>query len=394
MDRKVLVAGVGLIPFSKPGTSDPYDVMGAGAAAAALADAGVAYVDVEQAFVGYVYGDSTSGQKALYRVGMTGIPIFNVNNNCSTGSTALFLARQAVESGAVECALALGFEQMMPGAITTQFNDRPTPFDDFNRETDALVGAPDVPLAIRYFGGAGLAHMKKYGTKIDTFAKIRAKASRHATNNPMALFRKEVTVDEVLASPTLMPGVMTRLMACPPTCGAAAAVLVSEAFARRHHLDRTVSIAAQAMTTDTPTTFAAHDMMQLVGCDMTRKAAQQVYAAAAIGPGDVDVVELHDCFAHNELLTYEALGLCADGEGEKFVEAGDNTYGGAVVTNPSGGLLSKGHPLGATGLAQCFELTQQLRGTADRRQVDGARIGLQHNLGLGGACVVTLYRAE
>ncbi len=394
MNRKVLVAGVGLIPFSKPGASDPYDVMGAGAAAAALADAGVAYVDVEQAFVGYVYGDSTAGQKALYRVGMTGIPIFNVNNNCSTGSTALFLARQAVESGLVECALALGFEQMTPGALTTHFNDRPTPFDDFNRETDALVGAPEVPLAIRYFGGAGLAHMKKYGTKLETFAKIRAKASRHATNNPMALFRKEVTVDEVLASPVLMPGVMTRLMACPPTCGGAAAVLVSEAFARRHHLDRTVSIAAQAMTTDTPITFASHDMMQLVGVDMTRKAAQQVYESAGIGPDDVDVVELHDCFAHNELLTYEALGLCAEGEGERFVDAGDNTYGGSFVTNPSGGLLSKGHPLGATGLAQCFELTQQLRGTADRRQVEGARIGLQHNLGLGGACVVTLYRAD
>ena len=394
MERKVFVAGVGIVPFAKPGASEPYDAMGAAAAAAALADAGVAYVDVQQAFAGYVYGDSTAGQKALYRVGMTGIPVFNVNNNCSTGSTALFLARQSVESGVVECALALGFEQMTPGALTTHFNDRPTPFDDFNRETDALVGAPDVPLAIRYFGGAGLSHMRKYGTKLETFAKIRAKASRHATNNPLALFRKEVSVEDVMASPTLMPGVMTRLMACPPTCGGAAAVLVSEAFARRHHLDRTVSIAAQAMTTDTPGTFAAHDMMQLVGYDITRAAARQVYEAAGIGPDDVDVIELHDCFAHNELLSYEALGLCAEGGAEKFVDDGNNTYGGRYVTNPSGGLLSKGHPLGATGLAQCFELTLQLRGTADRRQVEGARIGLQHNLGLGGACVVTLYRAD
>ncbi len=212
-------------------------------------------------------------------------------------------------------------------------------------------------------------------------------------NNPLALFRREVSAEEVLASPSLMPGVMTRLMACPPTCGAAAAVLVSAAFARRHHLDTTVSIAAQAMTTDTPDTFAAHDMMQLVGYGMTQAAARQVYAAAGIGPEDVDVVELHDCFAHNELISYEALGLCPEGGAEKFVADGDNTYGGRYVTNPSGGLLSKGHPLGATGLAQCFELTQQLRGTADRRQVEGARIGLQHNLGLGGACVVTLYRA-
>ena len=393
MDQEVFVAGVGMIPFAKPGSSEPYDRMGAAAAVDALADAGVAYRDVQQAYIGYVYGDSTAGQKAIYRVGMTGIPVCNVNNNCSTGSTALFLARQAVASGAVDCALALGFEQMAPGALGTHFNDRPSPFDDFNRETDALVGMPDVPLAIRYFGGAGLSHMRKYGTKLETFAQIRAKASRHAVHNPLALFRREVSVDEVMASPELMPGVMTRLMACPPTCGAAAAVLVSAAFARRRRLDTTVMIAAQAMTTDTPATFAAHDMMQLVGCGMTREAAAQVYAAAGIGPDDVDVVELHDCFAHNELISYEALGLCAEGGAEKFVADGDNTYGGRYVTNPSGGLLSKGHPLGATGLAQCYELTQQLRGTAERRQVDGARIGLQHNLGLGGACVVTLYRA-
>jgi acetyl-CoA acetyltransferase len=394
MNQQVFVAGVGVVPFAKPGASETYDVMGSAAAVDALADAGVAYPDVQQAYVGYVYGDSTAGQKALYRVGMTGIPVFNVNNNCSTGSTALFLARQAVESGVVDCALALGFEQMMPGALGTHFNDRPTPFDDFNRATDALVGAPDVPLAIRYFGGAGLAHMRKYGTTLETFAKIRAKASRHATNNPMAMFRREMSVDEVLASPMLMPGVMTRLMACPPTCGAAAAVLVSEAFARRHHLDTTVTIAAQAMTTDTPDTFASEDMMRLVGYGMTQAAAKRVYEAAGIGPEDVDVVELHDCFAQNELISYEALGLCPEGGAEKFVADADNTYGGRFVTNPSGGLLSKGHPLGATGLAQCYELTQQLRGTADKRQVEGAKIGLQHNLGLGGACVVTLYRAD
>jgi len=394
MSRKIIVAGVGMIPFAKPGASEPYDAMGAAAARAALADARIAYDDIEQAFVGYVYGDSTAGQKTLYRVGMTGIPVFNVNNNCSTGSTALFLARQAVEAGVVECALALGFEQMMPGALGTHFNDRPTPFDDFNRETDALVGANDVPLAIRYFGGAGLSHMQKYGTTLETFAKVRAKASRHAAKNPFALLRREVSVADVLASPVLMPGVMTRLMACPPTCGAAAAVLVSEAFARRHDIDTTVSIAAQAMTTDTPSTFEAHDMMQLVGYDLTKDAAKRVYEAAGIGPDDIDVVELHDCFAQNELISYEALGLCAEGGAAAFIEAGDNTYGGRYVVNPSGGLLSKGHPLGATGLAQCYELVQQLRANAEERQVDGARIALQHNLGLGGACVVTLYRAQ
>jgi sterol carrier protein 2 len=393
MRQRVYVAGVGMIPFAKPGASEPYDVMGAAATRAALADAGVDYARIAQAYVGYVYGDSTSGQRTLYQVGMTGIPVVNVNNNCSTGSTALFLARQAVASGAADCVLALGFEQMAPGALGAVFKDRPTPFERFDAETDALVGLPEVPLALRYFGGAGVAHMAKYGTKLETFAKIRAKASRHAANNPLALFRKEVTVDEVMASPTMIPGVMTRLMACPPTCGAAAAVLVSEDFAHRHGIATRVWIDAQAMTTDTPSTFEAHDMMRLVGYDMAKAAATAVYEAAGVGPDDLDVVELHDCFAQNELITYEALGLCPEGGAERFVDAGDNTYGGKVVTNPSGGLLSKGHPLGATGLAQCYELTHQLRGTAEARQVRGARIALQHNLGLGGACVTTLYRA-
>jgi sterol carrier protein 2 len=393
MAGRTFVAGVGMVPFGKPGASATYDVMGVAAVVQALADAGLSYAKVEQAFAGYVYGDSTCGQKVLYDVGMTGIPIINVNNNCSTGSTALFLARQAVESGAVDCALALGFEQMQPGALGTKFDDRPTPFSRFDEETAALVGMPDVPLAIRYFGGAGIAHMQKYGTKLETFAKVRAKASRHAANNSLALFRKVVTADEVMASPVLIPGAMTRLMACPPTCGAAAAILVSEQFAERHGIDRRVWIAAQAMTTDRPETFEAHDMMQVVGYGMARDAAAKVYDLAGIGPDDVDVVELHDCFAQNELISYEALGLCPEGGAEKFVEDGDNTYGGKFVTNPSGGLLSKGHPLGATGLAQCYELTHQLRGTAAARQVEGARIGLQHNLGLGGACVTTMYRS-
>jgi acetyl-CoA acetyltransferase len=391
MTQKSFVAGVGMIPFVKPGSSDTYDKMGAEATRRALADAGLDYGLVQQAFAGYVYGDSTCGQRAIYQVGMSGIPVVNVNNNCSSGSTALFLARQAIAAGA-DCVLALGFEQMVPGALGSVFKDRPSPFDAFDTVTDALVGIPDMPMALRYFGGAGLAHMHRYGTGLDSFAKIRAKASRHAANNPDALFRKVVTEQEVLDSPVLWPGVMTRLMACPPTCGSAAAVLVSEGFAKRHGLRTDVFIAAQAMTTDRASTFESEDMMRLVGYDMTRDAANQVYAQAGIGPQELDVVELHDCFAQNELITYEALGLCPEGGAAKFIADGDNSYGGQVVTNPSGGLLSKGHPLGATGLAQCYELTQQLRGNAEQRQVAGARTALQHNLGLGGACVVTLYQ--
>lgn len=391
MSQSVYVAGVGMIPFAKPGASAPYHGMGAEAARLALADAGVAYDQVEQAYVGYVYGDSTCGQRAVYDVGMTGIPVINVNNNCSTGSTALFLARQAIASGAADCVIAVGFEQMKPGALGSVFDDRPNPMELFEGLADNLVDAKGVPSALRLFGGAGLSHMNKHGTPLSAFAQIRAKASRHAAKNPLAIFRKEVTTDDVLNDLPIWPGVMTRLMACPPTCGGAAAILVSEAFARRHGLNTDVRIRAQAMTTDTASTFEAKDMMQLVGYDMTAAAARKVYETAGIGPSDVQVVELHDCFAHNELITYEGLGLCPEGGAAKFINDGDNTYGGKVVTNPSGGLLSKGHPLGATGLAQCYELTRQLRGTAGSTQVDGARLALQHNLGLGGACVVTLY---
>ena len=391
--QATLVAGVGMIPFTKPGAHAPYPEMAATAVRAALADAGITWDQVEQAYVGYVYGDSTSGQKALYPIGMTGIPIVNVNNNCATGSTALWLARQAIASGAADCVLALGFEQMKPGAIGVVFEDRVSPFEDFDRATDALVDQPSLPLALRYFGGAGEAHMRRYGTPLTAFASIRAKASRHAERNPLALLRKPLSTEDVMNAPMLWLGVMTRLMACPPTCGAAAAVLVSEAFARRHGLAAAVRIRAQAMTTDPASTFDAGDMMRVVGYDMARAAADRVFAESGVDPADLDVVELHDCFAHNELISYEALRLCPEGEAAGFIAAGDNTYGGRVVTNPSGGLLSKGHPLGATGLAQCYELTHQLRGTADARQVPGARLGLQHNLGLGGACVVTLYEA-
>ena len=269
---------------------------------------------MQQAYVGYVYGDSTCGQRALYPVGMTGIPIVNVNNNCSTGSTALFLARQAIESGAADCVMALGFEQMKPGALGAVFTDRPSAFDDFDAAADKLVDAPGVPLALRYFGGAGLSHMKKYGTPLSSFAKSAPRRAGTPKTIRCALFRKEVTADDVMNDQVIWPGVMTRLMACPPTCGGAAAILVSEEFADKHGLRKDVRIAAQAMTTDTASTFGAGDMMQVVGFDMARDAANKVYEAAGIGPGDLDVVELHDCFAQNELITYEGLGLCKEGE--------------------------------------------------------------------------------
>ena len=392
MSQKPYVVGVGMIPFVKPGTSGTYIQMGSEAICLALQDAGVDYRLVQQAYAGYVYGDSTSGQAALYEVGMSGIPVINVNNNCATGSSALFLARQAVESGAVECALAFGFEQMQPGALKGNWDDRPRATTHMTQSViDELTSDIEIPSALRMFGGAGREHMQKYGTRMSTFAAIRAKASRHAANNPLALFRKVVTTEDVMNDMVMWPGVMTRLMACPPTCGAAAAIICSEAFAKKHGLRTDVVILAQSLTTDKPVCFESRSMIEVVGFDMAQRAAREVYEKAGVDPLDIRVAEMHDCFAHNELLTYESLGLCDVGGAEQFVLEGNNTYGGQVVTNPSGGLLSKGHPLGATGLAQCYELTQQLRGNADKRQVEGVNLALAHNLGLGGACVVTLY---
>ncbi|QIZ36883.1 lipid-transfer protein [Saccharopolyspora sp. ASAGF58] len=387
--NRVMVAGVGMVPFTTPSKSEPYDVMASGAIRAALADAGIEFSQVQQAYAGYVYGDSTSGQKALYGVGRTGIPVINVNNNCSTGSSALWLARQAVASGAADCVLALGFEQMQRGALADKWEDRPSPFVDFMAVAHQARGESEAPFAAQLFGGAGAEYAEKHGTAPETFARIAVKARQHAAHNPYAVFRDPVAVEEVLASPTIY-GPLTRLQCCPPTCGAAAAVITSEEFARKHGLRSDVAIAAQALTTDTPVSFEG-GMPALVGYDMAKAAADQVYAAASVDPRDIRVVELHDCFTANELLSYEALGLTEEGTAEKFVMDGDNTYGGRVVTNPSGGLLSKGHPLGATGLAQCAELTWQLRGQAEARQVEDVTLALQHNIGLGGAAVVTLY---
>jgi acetyl-CoA acyltransferase len=364
--------------------------MAQAAARRALDDAGIEYAAVQQGYVGYVYGDSTSGQAALYGLGETGIPIVNVNNNCSTGSSALFLARQAIETSAADCVIALGFEQMMRGALGSMWSDRPSAFARFDDATRARQGwDDDAPMAAQYFGGAGTAYGDKYGMDPAVFAQVAVKARKHAANNPYAVFRDPVTVEEVLASPSIF-GPLTRLQCCPPTCGAAAAILCSAEFARANGLDATVVIRAQAMTTDFASTFSG-DMMTVVGYDMAKAAADQVYEAAGVGPEDIRVVELHDCFTTNEVLTYECLGLTPEGTAEKFIAEGDNTYGGRIVTNPSGGLLSKGHPLGATGLAQCAELVWQLRGQAQARQVEGVTLALQHNIGLGGAAVVTLY---
>ena len=392
MGRRVNVIGVGMIKFSKPGASEEYNVMAAKAGRAALEDAKVPFDAIEQAYAGYVYGDSTCGQRAVYELGLTGIPVFNVNNNCSTGSTALMLGKQAIEGGIAECVLVVGFEQMEKGALGSKYNDRTNPLEKHASVMNNVQGFNQAPPAAQMFGGAGREYRWRYGTKRETFAKVSEKARKHASQNPLAIFNERLSVDEIMAAQEVFDP-LTRYQCCPPTCGAAAAVLCSDDFAKKHGHERPVYIAAQTMTTDYASSFG-DSMIKMVGYDMAKRAADQVYKQAGVGPEDVQVIELHDCFTTNEVLTYEALGLCTEGEAEKFIWEGQNTYGGKYVTNPSGGLLSKGHPLGATGVAQCAELVWQLRGQADTRQVQGAKIGLQHNLGLGGACVVTMYRRD
>lgn len=393
MKRRVNVIGVGMTKFAKPGSSPEYYEMAREAGLNALKDAGIPYLEVEQAYAGYVYGDSTCGQRAVYELGLSGIPVVNVNNNCSTGSSALYLARQAIEGGLAECVLAIGFEKMEKGALGAKFNDREPPLGKHAQVMLDVQGFTAAPPAAQMFGGAGREYRWEHGTKKETFAQISVKARQHASRNPFALFNQVMSLEEIMASEEVFDP-LTRFQCCPPTCGAGAAILCSDDFAKKHGITNPVYIAAQSMTTDFASSFEEKSMIKMVGYDMTKSAARQVYEASGIGPEDIQVIELHDCFTANELLTYEALGLCPEGGAEQFIWDADNTYGGKYVTNPSGGLLSKGHPLGATGLAQCTELVWQLRGSADKRQVAGARVALQHNLGLGGACVVTMYRRD
>jgi len=308
MTGKVIIAGVDMVKFVKPGKQEPYRVMAAKAIRGAVKEAGINPRLIEQAYAAYIYGDTTCGQHALYDVFQTGIPVINVNNACASGSTALFLARQAVKSGAVECALAFGFEEMQRGALGPVYTDREASIQRFSQALDSF-GCPAAPVAIRCFGAAGEYYLEKYDAKAEIFAKVSVKTRSHAVHNPYSLFDEVLSEEEVMNSPELYGGYLTRLMSCPPTCGAGAALICSEAFARRHGIGYGVEIIGQAMATDTPETWT--DPIELVGADMTRRAARQAYEEAGLGPESVQVVELHDCFTPNEVITYEGLGLCA-----------------------------------------------------------------------------------
>ncbi|MFE6227659.1 beta-ketoacyl synthase N-terminal-like domain-containing protein [Streptomyces sp. NPDC057854] len=390
------IAGVGMTRFEKPETRDwQYWDMAREAGTAALADAGVPYGEVDQAVVGYCFQASTAGQRAVYELGLTGLPVYNLNNNCATGATALMTARQLVEGGIADCVLALGFEKMNKGSLgggSGAGDFATSPVARHYGIMAAAHGFAASPPTAQIFGNAAREHMERYGTTEAQLAAVAAKNHLHSSRNPDAQFQDVYTVDEILAAKTVHHP-LTKLQCSPTSDGAAAALVVSARFAAAHGLaERAVEIAGQAMTTDTPDSFASGSCIDAVGRPLSREAARQAYEASGLGIEDVDVVELHDCFSVNELLTYEALGMCGDGDSGALVESGATTYGGRWVVNPSGGLISKGHPLGATGLAQATELVRQLRGEAADRQVPGARVGLAHNIGLGGAAVVTLLR--
>lgn len=392
--ERVFVVGVGMTKFEKPGSREGWDypAMANESGSTALADAGIRYAEVEAGFVGYCYGESTAGQRALYELGITGIPIVNVNNNCSTGSTAMYLAAESIRGGRTDVAMALGFEKMQKGSLGVTWTDREQPMGNHIGALAELYSLA-FPAAPWMFGAAGREHNEKYGSTPEHFAKIGYKNHKHSVNNPYSQFRDEYTLEDIQNSRVVYEP-LTKLQCSPTSDGSAAVILVSEAYLQEHNelLPHATEIVGQSMVTDTSATFTDKSAITLVGGKMSARAAQEVYDQSGLSPDDVDVIELHDCFSANELITYEALQIAAIGEGHTLIDNNETTYGGKVVVNPSGGLISKGHPLGATGLAQCAELNWQLRGEADKRQVPDAKVALQHNIGLGGAVVVTAYQ--
>ncbi|CAG9530283.1 unnamed protein product [Cercopithifilaria johnstoni] len=394
---KVYVIGVGMTKFTKPGSVPNLDYpdMVKEAVNKALSDAKLQYSDVEQAAVGYIYGGTCCGQRALYEIGLTGIPIYNVNNACASGSTAVYLSKLCIEGGHADVALAVGFEKMKKGSLESMENmdDRTHALEYHINVISSTNGLVPVPLMAQIFANAGREHMNKYGTKREHFAKIAQKNHKHSINNPNSQFQKEYSLEEILNARVIHD--FMGLLECSPTSdGAAAVILCSEKFLKKspHLSKQAVEIIGAELGTDEPSVFAEHSNIKMIGFDMIRKLSTRLYQKTGLTPNDIQVIELHDCFAPNELISYEALGLCAPGKGSEIIDKGDNTYGGKWVINPSGGLISKGHPIGATGVAQVVELSLQLRGLAGARQVPNCKVAMQHNIGLGGAGMIALYR--
>ncbi|OKL58790.1 Non-specific lipid-transfer protein [Talaromyces atroroseus] len=386
------VLGVGMTKFIKPRGKVDYHELGFEAGVKAMLDAHITYDDVEQGVACYVYGDSTCGQRVFYQFGLTKIPIFNVNNNCATGSSGLALGRTIVSHGAADCVLVVGFEKMSPGSLQSVYNDRENPTGLLGMMMAETRGITNAPGAAQMFGNAGREYMEKFGAKPEDFAEIARINHEHSKRNPYSQFQDEYSLEQILKAPMVFSP-LTKLQCCPTSDGAAAAVIVSQDFLDAHpHLkNQAVLIAGQTMATDDLSLYN-RSSIDLMGFQMARHACRTAAEEAGVSVKDIKVCELHDCFSANEMITIDALELCEPGKAHEMVQKGDITYGGKMVVNPSGGLISKGHPLGATGIAQCAELVWHLRGWANNRLVKGTVAVLQHNLGLGGAVVVTVYK--
>ena len=395
----VYILGVGLTKFSKPKRQNDYVEMGHEAGVKAMLDAQITYDQVERGVASYCYGDSTCGQRVFYTFGMTGIPIYNVNNNCASGSTGMVLARDWIKAGLTDCVLVVGFEKMAPGSLGSHFKDRTDPL---GRAKDMMKAnwpfETQAPFAAQMFGNAAMEYIQKYGADAQDFAAVARINHEHSQQNPYSQFRTAYTQQQILDSGTIHSP-LTKLQCCPTSDGAAAAIVVSKSFldSRPHLRFQAVEIIGQALATDTRDLYSG-SAISLVGYEMVKRTASQALTEAEKKITDVKVAEVHDCFSANEVLVIDAMRLSSPGKAHEYVRSGNCTYGSnKAVLNPSGGLISKGHPLGATGIAQCAELVWQLRGWASNRAVPvmAGQVALQQNAGLGGACVVTvLQRAD
>ena len=377
--RDVYVLGVGMIKFGRYPDKD-IPQLGGEAALLALKDAGMSIKDIEMLVCGNLFqANAMNGQRILQQIGQTGIPVINVSNACATGSTAVREAYIGVASGMYDVTMAVGVEQMgkmglLGGGARSG-----------GESVEGVLGSGLMPAV---FGQAGVEHMRKYGTTAEQFAKISVKNHKHSVHNPLSQYQVEVKLADVLnARMVAYPN--TLYMCCPTGDGAAATILVS-ADKMKQYTNKPVKVAASVLTSDP---YTERDLTMPDVNTLTRNAAKQAYEKAGLGPKDLDLVELHDCFATAELLHYDNLGLCGEGEGGRMIDEGHTALGGDIPVNVSGGLLSKGHPLGATGVANIYELVTQLRGRAGARQVEGAKVGLAHVIGLGSACTIHILTA-
>ena len=368
----VYIMGVDMIKFGRfPEKTVPQ--LGATAALMALDDAGLKIQDMQALYCGNLgQASAMVGQRVLQEIGQTGISVVNCANACATGATAFREAWMSIKAGVFDCVLAVGVEQMGRGLLGGGGGGS-------GISKEGLLGSGTMPAV---FAEAGMEHTRNHGTTFEQFAKVSVKNHHHSTMNPTAMYQIETPLETVMNA-EMISYPNTKLMCSVNVDGSAAAVLVSEKKAKELGMDRAVKVLASILTSDP---YTDRDLTMPDVNAVTRIAAKQAYEMAGVGPEDIDLVELHDCFATAEILHYENLGLCKDGEAGRMIDDGEVALGGSVPVNVSGGLLSKGHPLGATGIANIYEVSTHLRGEADKRQVKGARIGMTHVIGLGSAC--------